>query len=71
MESTRYEEENKVESEFIQKWLCLGLPIGYSWSNDLAKHLNQTDGEGLLLIIDGLDEFTKKVPFKDTRYVCY
>ena len=66
MESTRYEEEKKVESEFIQKWLCLGLPIGSSWSKDLAKHLNQTDGEGLLLIIDGLDEFTKKVPFKDT-----
>ena len=66
MESTRYEEEKKVESEFIQKWLCLGLYIGSSWSNDLAKHLNQTDGEGLLLIIDGLDEFTKKVPFKDT-----
>ena len=66
MESTRYEEEKKIESEFIQKWLCLGLPIGSGWSKDLAKHLNQTDGEGLLLIIDGLDEFLKKVPFKDT-----
>ena len=69
MESTRYEEEKKVESEFIQKWMCLGLPIGSSWSKDLAKHLNQTDGEGLLLIIDGLDEFLKKVPFKDT-FLC-
>ena len=66
MESTRYEADKKVESEYIQKWLCLGLPIGSSWSNNLAKHLNQTDGEGLLLIIDGLDEYTKKVPFKDT-----
>ena len=66
MESTRYEEEKKVESEFIQKWLCLGLPVASDWSNDLAKHLHRTDGEGLLLIIDGLDEFTKKVPFKDT-----
>ena len=69
MESTRYEEEKKVESEFIQKWLCLGMPIGSNWSKDLAKHLNQIDGEGLLLIIDGLDEFTKKIPFKDT-FLC-
>ena len=69
MESTRYEEEKKVESEFIQKWLCLGLPVASNWSNDLAKHLHKTDGEGLLLIIDGLDEFTKKVPFKDT-FLC-
>ena len=66
MESTRYEADKKVDSEYIQKWLCLGLPVGSSWSNDLAKHLNQTDGEGLLLIIDGLDEYTKKVPFPDT-----
>ena len=66
MECTRYEADKKVQSEYIQKWLCLGLPVGSSWSNDLAKHLNQTDGEGLLLIIDGLDEYTKKVPFKDT-----
>ena len=66
MESTRYEADKKVESEYIQKWLCLGLPVGSNSSNDLAKHLNQTDGEGLLLIIDGLDEYTKKVPFKDT-----
>ena len=66
MESTRYGANKKVESEYIQKWLCLGLPTASNWSNDLAKHLNQTDGEGLLLIIDGLDEFTKKVPFKDT-----
>ena len=30
------------------------------------KHLTKSDGEGLLLIIDGLDEFTKKVPFEKT-----
>ena len=66
MESTRYEEEKKVEPEFILKWLCLGLPVASDWSNDLAKHLHKTDGEGLLLIIDGLDEFTRKVHFKDT-----
>ena len=66
MESTRYEEEKKVESEFIQKWLCLGLPVGPRWTMDLAKHLNESSGEGLLLIIDGLDEFTRKVPFGKT-----
>ena len=66
MESTRYEEEKKVESEFIQQWLCLGLPVGPSWTIDLAKHLNESGGEGLLLIIDGLDEFTRKVPFGKT-----
>ena len=66
MESTRYEEEKKIEYEFIQKWLCLGLPVGPSWTMDLAKHLNESSGEGLLLIIDGLDEFTKKVHFKNT-----
>ena len=66
MESTRYEEEKKVESEFIQKWLCLGMPVGPSWTMDLAKHLNESSGEGLLLIIDGLDEFTRKVPFEKT-----
>ena len=66
MESTRYEENKKIESEFIQKWLCLGLPVASDWSIDLAKHLHRTDGAGLLLIIDGLDEFTRKVPFKDT-----
>ena len=69
MESTRYEEEKKVESEFIQKWMCLGLPVGPSWTMDLAKHLNESSGEGLLLIIDGLDEFTRKVPFGKT-FLC-
>ena len=66
MEATRYEEEKKIESEFIQKWLCLGLPVGPSWTMDLAKHLNESSGEGLLLIIDGLDEFTRKLPFGKT-----
>ena len=36
------------------------------WPKDLSKHLTKSDGEGLLLIIDGLDEFTKKVPFEKT-----
>ena len=71
MEATRHEEEKKVESAFIQKWLCLGLPIGSSWSVDLAKHLHRTDGEGLLLIIDGLDELREKFPLKTHSCVCF
>ena len=66
MESTRYENEIEIEKEYISKWLCLGLPKGANWSNDLARHLAGSDGEGLLMIIDGLDEFTRKVPFGKT-----
>ena len=69
MESTRYENELEIETEYISKWLCLGLPKGPNWSKDLAKHLTESDGEGLLLIIDGLDEFTRKVPFGKT-FLC-
>ena len=66
MESTQFENELEIEKEYISKWLCLGLPKGPNWSKDLAKHLTESDGEGLLLIIDGLDEFTRKVPFGKT-----
>ena len=69
MESTRYENELENETEYISKWLCLGLPKGPNWSKDLAKHLTESDGEGLLLIIDGLDEFTRKIPFGKT-FLC-
>ena len=69
MESTRYENELEIETEYISKWLCLGLPKGPNWSKDLAKHLTESDGEGLLLIIDGLDEFTRNVPFGKT-FLC-
>ena len=63
METTRLEEDKSVTSEFVQEWLCLGLPATSDWTKDLAKHIAKSDGEGLLLIIDGLDEFTKKIPF--------
>ena len=69
MESTRYENELEMETEYICKWLCLGLPKGPTWSKDLAKHITESDGNGLLMIIDGLDEFTKKVPFGKT-FLC-
>ena len=66
MESTRLEEDRTINAEFVQEWLCIGLPVASEWPKDLSKHLTKSDGEGLLLIIDGLDEFTKKVPFEKT-----
>ena len=66
MESTRIEEDRTITAEFVQEWLCIGLPVASEWPKELSKHLTKSDGEGLLLIIDGLDEFTKKVPFEKT-----
>ena len=66
MESTRMEEDRTITAEFVQEWLCIGLPVASEWPKELSKHLTKSDGEGLLLIIDGLDEFTKKIPFEKT-----
>ena len=66
MEKTRQENEIEIEEEFVQKWLSLAMPLGIRWSKSLAKHITKTGGEGLLLIIDGVDEFIKDVPFKTT-----
>ena len=66
MEKTRQENEIEIEEEFMQKWLSLSMPISIRWSKSLAKHITKTGGEGLLLIIDGVDEFIKDVPFKTT-----
>ena len=66
MEKTRQENEIEIEEEFVQKWLSLAMPMGTRWSKSLAKHFTKTGGEGLLLIIDGVDEFIKDVPFKTT-----
>ena len=66
LESKRIEEDWTITAEFVQEWLCIGLPVASEWPKDLSKHLTKSDGEGLLLIIDGLDEFTKKVPFEKT-----
>ena len=66
MESTRIEEDRTITAEFVQEWLCIGLPVASEWPKDLSKHITKSDGEGLLLIIDGLDEFTKKIPFEKT-----
>ncbi len=66
MEKTRQDEEAEIEEDFVQKWLSLSMPVGIGWSKSLTKHLSKSGGEGLLLIIDGADEFTKEVPFKTT-----
>ena len=55
-----------INTEFIQNWLCLSMPVDATWRSDLAKHLVESDGEGLLIIIDSLDEYTKEVPFQRT-----
>ena len=70
MESTRIEEDRTITAEFVQDWLCIGLPVASEWPKDLSKHLTKSDGEGLLLIIDGLDEFTKKIPFGRHSSIC-
>ena len=66
MEKTRQEGEKEIDEEFIKKWLSYSMPVGIMWAKSLAKHLTKTGGEGLLLIIDGVDEFIKDVPFKTT-----
>ena len=66
MELARIEGNKTVTPEFVQEWLCLGLPVLSEWSKDLSKHLSNTNGEGLMLIIDGLDECIKTVKFEET-----
>ena len=66
MEISRDKAGQSIEGEFIQRWLRLSMPVGPSWTTDLAKHLVESDGDGLLIIIDGLDEFVKEVPFQRT-----
>ena len=55
-----------INAEFIQTWLCLSMPVDASWRSDLSQHLVDSDGEGLLIIIDSIDEYTKEVPFNQT-----
>ena len=55
-----------INAEFIQTWLCLSMPVDASWRSELSQHLVDSDGEGLLIIIDSIDEYTKEVPFNQT-----
>ena len=66
MEKSREEKEEKITSNFVRDFIAKILPLTAKWSESLSKYLVKSDGEGLLLILDGVDEFTKEVPFKST-----
>ena len=66
MEKSREEKEEKITSKFVRYFIAKTLPLNAKWSESLSKYLVKSDGEGLLLIIDGVDEFTEEVPFKST-----
>ena len=59
------QEDNEV-NKYILRWLRISLPLGVGWAESLTRYLMRTGGESLLLIIDGLDEFIKTVPFDTT-----
>ena len=59
-------QEDKEINKFIRRWLHIGLPLGAGWAESLSRYLMRSGGESLLLIIDGLDEFIKTVPFDTT-----
>ena len=59
-------QEDKEINKFIRRWLHIGLPLGAGWAESLSRYLMRSGGESLLLIIDGLDEFIKTVPFYTT-----
>ena len=66
MEQSREKAGLSVNGDFIQEWLSLSMPIGPSWTKQLSKHILETDGHQLLLIVDSLDEFTQQVLFVNT-----
>ena len=59
-------QEDKEINKFIRRWLHISLPLGAGWAESLSRYLMRSGGESLLLIIDGLDEFIKTVPFDST-----
>ena len=52
--------------KFIDRWLRISLPLSVEWVGFFTRYLIKTEGKGLLLIVDGLDEFIKTVPFHTT-----
>ena len=66
LEEARQEAKLVVDAEFIVNWLSLSVTTGAKWGETLCEHLFKSDGEGLLIIIDGADEYTRNVPFKTT-----
>ena len=59
-------QEDKEINKFIRRWLHISLPLGVGWAESLSRYLMRSGGDSLLLIIDGLDEFIKTVPFDTT-----
>ena len=59
------QDDNEI-NKFIRRWLRIALPLDAGWAEQLVKYLMNSGGENLLLIIDGLDEFIKTVPFHTT-----
>ena len=66
LEQTRHEAKKSVDEEFILSWLSLSMSTGTKWSKSLSQHLLRSDGEGLLILMDGADEFATAVPFEST-----
>ena len=66
LEEERQEKKQVVNSPFIVSWLQLSMSTGAEWSKSLSEHLVRSDGEGLFIIMDGADEFTRSVPFETT-----
>ena len=66
LEQTRENSVNTIDEKLVLSWLKLGMNPNFKWSEDLSEQLFNNDGEGLLLIIDSVDEFTKEVPFNQT-----
>ena len=69
LEEERHEKKQVVNSPFIVSWLQLSMSTGAKWSKELSEHLVRSDGEGLFIIMDGADEFTRSVPF-ETALLC-
>ena len=36
MESSRLEEDRTITAEFVQEWLCIGLPVASKWPKDVS-----------------------------------
>ena len=66
LEEERHEKKQVINSPFIVSWHQLSMSTGAKWSKALSEHLVRSDGEGLFIIMDGADEFTRSVPFETT-----
>ena len=59
----QYMEFNKnhvIDDAFIQQWLKLSMPI-HNWTPYMTNYIVETEGDGLLLILDSMDDFVDVV----------